>query len=308
LTEHWVAKLRAHLNKRRFGGSTIKGYLGHARLFLAFLDERGVPIQSAKPSDIAVFVSNVRQQYRRRHGRYPRKEVHFRGTRTAAIHALLTVAQGCWPPLSDIERQLNRFRKRMRRDEIVPTTQQQYTWALREFLLFLEHRRVRAADVDRQTVSAFLEERLEAYRREHRRKPPKMGEWRRRYLSGISRYLRQVQAKWPSPVEPEPEIDEYRDHLRSHGLAESTMVDYCLHARIFLDFIRGMALPVESVEPKDVEAYSRVMVRMYRKQRPHGSKGAASCRAVGLRCVRNFLRFRRGTWPPHPSPSRPREI
>jgi site-specific recombinase XerD len=191
----------------------------------------------------------------------------------------------------------------MSRDAIVPTTQQQYTWAVREFLLFLAQRQVRAMDVDRETLSAFLEERLKAYRRECRHRPPKMGEWRRRYLSGIRRYLRQVQGKWPPPLRPEPEIDEYRIHLRNRGLAESTILDYCLHVRIFLAFIRAKALSVEAVEPKDVEAYSRVMVRMYREHRPKGSKGAASCRAVGLRCVRNFLRFRRGIWPPDPSPA-----
>jgi hypothetical protein len=90
---------------------------------------------------------------------------------------------------------------------------------------------------------------------------------------------------------------------RERGLAESTIQEYCLYTQIFLHFIRGNAFSIESVEPKDLEAYGRVIARMYANTGETAKRARLRAVPSDSGASRNLLRFRSGGWPPERSPA-----
>jgi integrase/recombinase XerD len=213
---------------------------------------------------------------------------------------LLGLVQGSWPPTSEIDRRVSWFRKKVREEKIDSEAERKYAVAVRYFLLFLERTGISTAQVDRNTVAAFVQEQMRAYCRIHRRRPASVGGWRRRYLTGIQRFLRLVQGKWPPSSDPD--LEAYQQHLRDRGIANGTILDYCLYVRILLEFLRTRDIPVENVQPKNVEDFYGVALRMYRKQKPNGSKSITYWRTISRRSIRSFLRFKHGEWPPDRTP------
>jgi integrase/recombinase XerD len=295
--------LRAKLNEEKLSRWTIKGYLGNARNFLVYLDEHNIPIRSAQPSDVARFLSKQRQRYRRQNGKFPQDEIQWRCERTPAVHRLLGLAQGCWPPATDVDRRVTRFRRKLLKDEIDAEALRKYESAARHFLGFLDRLGVQPEHATRDHEAAFLQDRLKAYRRSHQHSPGDLRSWQRGYLTGIHRLLRGIQGQWPPTPRQDPELHEYKQHLVDQGIHYKTILDYCLHARLFLDYLRAHDTRVDDLQPKDVEAFYRVALRLYRKRKPHRANSLVYWRAISRRSVNSFLRFRRGEWPPDKTPS-----
>jgi len=291
------------LSEEQLSQSTIRGYLGDAGLFLAFLDDHNIPIRTARPSEVAGFLSKQRQRYRRQHGHFPSDDTQWRCERTPGIHRLLVLAQGHWPPTTDIARRVAWFRRRLLKEKIDSESSRKYQDAAKHFLAFLNRIALAPERVTQENVIAFLKDHLKSYRRTYECAPSDIRGWQRGYLTGIHRYLRFVQGQWPPPPRQDLELDEYKQHLTGRAFNHKTIFDYCLHVRIFLDYLRTCDTSVGDVQPNDVEAFHRVALRMYRKRKPNRLNSLAWWRTVSRQSVRSFLRFRLGEWPPDETPA-----
>lgn len=67
-----------------------------ARQFLAYVRERGIPLEQVQPAQVESFLQARRERYRRRHGHEPTPNWCWRYT--GPIGRLLRLTQGHWPP------------------------------------------------------------------------------------------------------------------------------------------------------------------------------------------------------------------
>lgn len=299
--EHWVAKLLDSLEADGLSPWTIRCYAFTARNFLRYLNARSVSIRDAEPQHIRSFLDLKRRQYVRNHGHPPVNEIWFRCDKTPPIHRLLTLAQGQWPPATHIDRRVLWFQKRLAKENVGSEVVRKQVAAVRRFLEFLSHRSMTLEDVTPADVTAFLTHRPKAYGCVHPSPAAGSGDWKKPHRYAVHRLLRYLRGQWPPPVTPDPEVEAYRQHLIAGGMIRKTTLDYCLHVRIFLDFLRSRGIRAEEVTPKHVEAFNRVAMRMYKKRRPNRLKSVRFWRMYSHRCVRSFLRFRQGEWPPDPT-------
>lgn len=97
--ETWLSKLRDHLKDERYAAGSCRRCLVIGHDFLACLESQQVEVGAAQPANVEQYLQQARRMYRRRHGHLP----HYRGWRwiqTSAIHMLLRLVQGHWPPVS----------------------------------------------------------------------------------------------------------------------------------------------------------------------------------------------------------------
>lgn len=150
-------------------------------------------------------------------------------------------------------------------------------------------------------MAGFLQARLKLYQQRHQRLPNHLC-WRFQYTKVIYRFLSHVQGRrWPLPAQPDLELEEYDRHLTERGIIRKTRLDYLLHVRMFLGYLRGKSIAVETIQLKDVAAYFRVALRMIRKRKPNRTKVVSYWQRISRRSVCSFLRFRLGEWPPDPA-------
>jgi site-specific recombinase XerD len=104
-----------------------------------------------------------------------------------------------------------------------------------------------------------------------------------------------------SALTPDAELETFRQHLADRGVIRKTIFNYCLHVRPFLEFLRARGTRIESVQPKDVDAFIRLALRRYRRQKPNRPKSIRHWHKLHRRYIAGFLRFRLGEWPPDPT-------
>lgn len=297
MIDDWLAKLRAHLSEERLTHWTIAAYICDARVFLSYLHTRNISIRAAQPSDVESFLSRERQSYRQERGHLPPDDTRWRCEKTLGIHRLLSLAQRRWPPVSDIDRRVARFRAKVLKENIDPESSRKYECAVKHFLAFLGRITLPPERVTHEHVIAFLKDRLKWYRRAYKRSPHDIRAWQRGYVTGIHRFLCFVQGEWPPPPSHHQELDEYKQHLVHRAFNPKTIQKYCLHTRLFLDYLRTRGTPVENVQPDDFDVFHRVGLRIYRERKPNRLKSTVYWRAISGQSVRSFLRFRFGEWP-----------
>lgn len=61
-------------------------------------------------------------------------------------------------------------------------------------------------------------------------------------------------------------------------------------------------MSLTAVRPKDVDAYFRVALRIYRKRKPNLPNRLDYWRMISQRAVLGLLRFAQGEWPPGSAP------
>lgn len=301
--DYWLEKLRANLTEQRLSAWTIRGYVYDGRRFLTFLEQRGISLRKAKPADAAAFLDHLRRRYRRRVGHLPPADVRWRCEFTPAVHTLLRLAQGRWPPVSSTERHVEWFREKLMRDGFEREAIRKYTSAVRELFEFLEPQGVGPEMVSSENVVAFLWTMRRTYERRYGHQPPNVGNWQRQYLTGIRRFLALIQGQWPPPSIPDPELEAFRGHLNARGVSRKTIEAYCLHFRLFLDYARAQELDIAALSVGAVEPFFQSALRMHRSRKRKGPAGnAESFHSLNRRSIHCFLRFRLGQWPPDQTP------
>jgi site-specific recombinase XerD len=113
----------------------------------------------------------------------------------------------------------------------VPSTEHQCI-AARQFLRYIEQRRISMAAVQPAHVVMYMRRRLQEYRHHHGRLPRDRSGWRAWCIGGIEQLLRLTHTEWPPPRPPRDAaqaymlrlLREYRDWLHDcRGLAASTI-------------------------------------------------------------------------------------
>ena len=297
--DYWLTKLRGHLTAGQLSPWTIRGYVNDGRRFLRYLNGRGVSLRKAVPGDEVAFLDFLRRNYKQRVGCLPPNDIRWRCEFTPSMHALLRLAQGQWPPVSNIERRLNWFRAKLAADNLTPATLRHYLSAVRAFLGFLEPHEIEPEHVNAQQMDEFVRTMRKAYRQKHGRHPRSHSEWKRRHLTGIQRFLTLIQGQWPPPSVPDPELAAYREHLAKRGVIDKTRNEYCLHVHLFLDYTRAKQIDISSITVEDLKRFFQVALNLYRSRQRHGPPATPSYfRKLSHRSIHGFLRFRRGPWPP----------
>jgi integrase/recombinase XerD len=94
--EAWLSKLKKHLDTEHYGVGSVNQYMGVARRFLADIEEQHLSITAVLPANIEFYLQQAAWVYPDRHEHSP----DYRHWRRTAIHMLLRLAQGQWPPTS----------------------------------------------------------------------------------------------------------------------------------------------------------------------------------------------------------------
>jgi len=94
----WLLRLNNHSTNERYALGTAARWASVAKRFLIFLEKRRMAVEAAQPEDVEQFLREELRRYRRRHGS-PSAYRDWRSARTDAVHALLRLAQGQWPPV-----------------------------------------------------------------------------------------------------------------------------------------------------------------------------------------------------------------
>ena len=88
-----LARLRAYLREERYSRWVTWNYVTAARRFLCALERRGQPLESLSAADVERYLDGLTRQRDRRTLPAPWRRQH-----QAAIHMLLRLVQGKWPP------------------------------------------------------------------------------------------------------------------------------------------------------------------------------------------------------------------
>ena len=91
----------------------IGRYLAAQWHFLAYLAQLNISPQAARVSDVAGFLRSRLREYCTRHGHPPRDIDQWRTRYTAAIHRLLRIIQGQWPPDEHPLTESERFQQKL---------------------------------------------------------------------------------------------------------------------------------------------------------------------------------------------------
>jgi integrase/recombinase XerD len=88
-----LARLQEHFREEHYGHGTVWNYPVAVRRFLRVLERRGQAVGTVTPADVDRHLDSLRPT--RRRGPFPD---HSRRMHRAAIHMLLRLVQGRWPP------------------------------------------------------------------------------------------------------------------------------------------------------------------------------------------------------------------
>ena len=91
--EPQLARLRAHLREERYSRWVTWNYVTAARRFLRALERRGQPLESVSAADVERYLDGLKRQRDRLTLPAPWRRQH-----QAAIHMLLRLVHGKWPP------------------------------------------------------------------------------------------------------------------------------------------------------------------------------------------------------------------
>jgi len=93
-----LALLVAHMDEKKYVKRVITNYKVIARKFLRYLRNIRVSTDNVQLEHVQRFLRRRLLKYRRRHCRSPRDPQNWRAREGAAIHILLRVLRGYWPP------------------------------------------------------------------------------------------------------------------------------------------------------------------------------------------------------------------
>ena len=93
-----LALLVAYLSEKGYKPRVVANYKAISRQFLRYLRHIRISMDTVQPEHVRGFLRRRLSKYKRRHGRSPNDPLSRRATEGAAIHMLLRVLRGQWPP------------------------------------------------------------------------------------------------------------------------------------------------------------------------------------------------------------------
>lgn len=193
---------------------------------------------------------------------------------------------------ADAEQLLVQFRTHSEGNGYRPNTLASNLSSLRQFLAYLQRRRVTPDSAAPADVAAFLRIQGRRFHRQYDRSP-KNADWARKYTNPIDRFLTMVQGQWP-PALPASNsqhelfrretVEAYgRWLIEIRGLSKKTLNKNCGAARIFFRWLgtRATHRSLARLTIADVDEFLAWRLSMLRR----------ATRSSQCVCLRSFLRY-----------------
>ena len=304
--ESRVQALKERLHREQLRPDTVRQYLEHARLFLSYLERRCVPLEHVTPQDVEAFIFERLRIYRRKHGRSPRRFVRWRCEYTKAIHRLLREAQAQWPPASD-DPELKRFQEHLMERGLNASYIQDYLSHTRQFLQYLNQRKMTPAAVRPDDVTAYFRVALGIYRQRKPNLPNSLRYWRMISRRAVYGLLRFAQGEWPPGSAPDPILSDFRAHLEEFRYCRIGIPSYMSAARQFVRYLKQQSVSVESARPAHVESFIQAKLDRFKERYRVLPRHPRQWRTRYAGAIHRLLRMVNPEWPPPEPPSNERE-
>ena len=286
-----LQRFESHLAEQGRERKYIGVWLGHARQFLDYLNQRGISVATVNAAEVGTYFRLTPAICKKRN---PNRSVRLQYHRTItrrAVFGFLRFMRGEWPPDERSRPLLARFGNHLERYRYRPMVITNYVSAARQFLLWLEQQSVPVEEVRPQHIDAFIQMKVKS-RQQPGALPRNPSRVRRRYSGPIRRLLRMLNPNWPPPEPPATDcerfqrevLDGYRRWLTDvRGLSVGILRRNSQAARMFLQWLGDKAArdSLHRVGIFEIDAYFDW--RMHKLRRTTRS-GVASC-------LRSFLKY-----------------
>jgi len=305
--ESCLRAFKERLQREQLRPGTVRRYLEHARLFLAYLDGRRVRLEHAAPKDLDAFMVERLRIYRRRHGQSPRRLVHWRAGYTSGVRRLLRSVQKQWPPPSSGDSDLQRFEAHLKERGLTPDYVEICRSHARQFINYVHERGTGLAAVSPADVTAYFQVALRLYQKRKPNRPKHPQSWLMISRRVVYDLLRFVQGEWPPGSRPAPVLADFRAHLEQRRYSRVVIPSYLSAARQFLLYLKQQDVSVEGARPGHVESFLQVKLERY-KQRNRGTPSNPCQWRVGYTApIHRLLKMLDPQWPPSEPPASDRE-
>jgi integrase/recombinase XerD len=288
----WLEQLKGQLERDFSCRKRRAVYLRRCIEFLEHLEGHGTSLEEVQSSHVTDFTRTKLAAYRRRHGRLPRYMRSWKATVESPISRLLRLVHGYWPTDTRPDPSLERFRQHLSEQRFSGSVIPSMMSTVRVFLHFLRRHSIAVEGVTPDHITSYLELRLAAFRRTHRRHPRNVAQWRYHCTGPIRRYLRLVRGHWPPERPVGDETEAFRRQLRAtygrwltelHGFSTETLRKNGHAAKVFLEWLGDRANPdsLRRLAVSDIDTFLAWRNQGLRRATRHGVSN----------CLRSFLRF-----------------
>jgi integrase/recombinase XerD len=287
----WMLRLRQHLEQECPDRKTRLHYLHACSEFLRYWEARGVPLE-IETQHVTTYCRYKLRAYCQRHDRPPLDLHRWRLGIQTPIHRLLRLMYGHSPPESRPDPSVIAFREHLVQEGFGPSVIPTRLSTIRVFLRFLHGQHLSVEDLQPAHVALYLESKLKAFQRTHRRLPASPDQWRYGLTGPIHRYLRLVRGKWPPEFPVTDELETIRRDLcvgyrrwltELKGLSPETLRKNGHAAELFLRWLGERARP-EVLPTLTISAIDGFLA-----WRNPGLRRATRCGVSN--CLRSFLHY-----------------
>jgi len=286
-----LQRFESHLVGQGLERKYIGVWCGHARQFLAYLNQRGISVATVNTADVGTYFRLAPAICKKRN---PNRSISLQYHRTItrrAVFGFLRFMRGEWPPDAESRPLLADFQTHLERYRYRPLVITNYVSAARQFLLWLKQQSVPVEEARPQHIDDFIQMKVKS-RQQPGALPRNPSRVRRRYSGPIRRLLRMLNPNWPPPEPPATDcerfqrevLDGYRRWLLDvRGLSVGILRRNSQAARMFLQWLGDKAArdSLHRVGIFEIDAYFDW--RMHKLRRTTRS-GVASC-------LRSFLKY-----------------
>jgi len=299
--ESRVASFRQTLQKERLRPGSVRQYVEQARLFLTHLERQELGIEHVEPKHVDAFIAECLRIYRKKHGRPPRRLIHWRAEHTKGVHRLLRDERKQWPPPSSADSDLERFEEHLIGRRWKPNFARYYRNRALQFTDYLDERGLCLSTVAPADVKSYLRAGFREYSK-RRSSPPNAQHWLMMNQRAVHALLRFVQGEWPPDSGPPQALVDFRGYLEAHRYSPVVIPSCVSAARQFLLHLKGRGVSVQEARPADVEYFLDTKLERYKERYRRLPRNPQQWRAGYTGPIHRLLRMINPHWPPSEPP------
>ena len=266
-----------------------------ARRFLKYLDKRSIAVEAVEVADVDRFIEWELKAYKKKHGCPPKQLVKWRCGITPAVHGLLDLLRGGWPPATEVSQWLGDYVNHLSKQGLDALYVRDLCFHTRNFLDYLDQQGIAIETVDRTQVETYLSFAS-------RRNCKKHWYWMEVHRRAIHKVLRHVQGEWPPGSTPSPLLLQFKEHLKQQRFSIHTMWRHVPAVRQYLDYLRDRQIEPERSRPGDLSGFLECRQERYRQEYGHVPEQLDRWRIRYTAPIRRFMRMIDPEWPPKEAP------
>ena len=275
-----------------------QSYRFQVQRFLAYLEDHRIEPEAVQQPHLDSYLRYQLRCYRQAQGRHPPNLTNWHRSQTVPVRLFLRWIQGKWPPPVQTDPLVMQVEEYLYGKGLQPNTVKNHLRHCRRFLAYLKIKRIPVETVEPADVACYVHRELMCYRRRHQRLPPKMSRWRNTRVVPVCGLLQMVHGHWPPRSDNEFQLLRLEEKLKADGYSRRTTSHSLSTARHFLGYLKDRKVPIEAVQPSHLNAFLRMRLALYRRQRDCGPKHPAIYKSAVTRPPRMLLRLVQGIWPP----------